>query len=415
MSKKFDYWLINHRISKSRILTILFGIVFVLIYVDSFSKPFTSHVDFADEFQTRQITENNAQPKPFSATELPVVMGERIHEVETEAADPLIPPSNVTRLERLEWFRRKLPELEILNSNDLSQKFHARVTEFLKNACTVQFYMIWLSPVSGFGRREFLAMDSLFKANPHACLIIVSKSMDSSRGYRILKPLLDLGFKVLAVTPDLPILVKNTPAEAWLNELKSGRKDPGYIPLSVNLSNMIRVALLIKYGGVYLDTDFIVLKDFKGLRNVLGAQVVDEVTGKWTQLNGAMLIFDANHPLLIDFQQEFATTFNGNNWGHNGPKLISRVIQRIGTRPGYDFEVLPPKAFYPVDWIKIRKLFKKPANGAELRWVENMLLELNDSYALHLWNKRSRELVIEDDSVMDRLISKHCVVCQQQT
>ncbi|KAL6287905.1 hypothetical protein ACE6H2_012295 [Prunus campanulata] len=55
-------------------------------------------------------------------------------------------------------------------------------------------------------------MDSLFKFNPKGCLMILSKSMDSGRsGYRILKPLLDRGFKLKALTPDLPFLVKNTP------------------------------------------------------------------------------------------------------------------------------------------------------------------------------------------------------------
>ncbi|BFG26726.1 hypothetical protein CerSpe_130000 [Prunus speciosa] len=56
-----------------------------------------------------------------------------------------------------------------------------------------------------------MAMDSLFKFNPKGCLMILSKSMDSECGYRILKPLLGRGFKVKALTPDLPFLVKNTP------------------------------------------------------------------------------------------------------------------------------------------------------------------------------------------------------------
>ncbi|PQM33708.1 hypothetical protein Pyn_26396 [Prunus yedoensis var. nudiflora] len=64
-----------------------------------------------------------------------------------------------------------------------------------------------------------MAMDSLFKFNPKGCLMILSKSMDSGSGYRILKPLLDRGFKVKALTPDLPFLVKNTPGETWLQEL----------------------------------------------------------------------------------------------------------------------------------------------------------------------------------------------------
>ena len=62
-------------------------------------------------------------------------------------------------------------------------------------------------------------------------------------------------------------MFKKTPAETWFEEMKSGNKDPGEIPLSQNLSNLIILAVLNKYGGIYLDTDFIVLKSFAGLRN----------------------------------------------------------------------------------------------------------------------------------------------------
>ncbi|KAL6290253.1 hypothetical protein ACE6H2_007763 [Prunus campanulata] len=123
------------------------------------------------------------------------------------------------------WFlqkisqKGKLPELQILNSNNLTEQFHGRVLEFLNHGCSAQFYMIWFSPPTKFGKREFMAMDSLFKFNPKGCLMILSKSMDSGSGYRILKPLLDRGFKVKPITPDLPFLVKNTLGETWLQEL----------------------------------------------------------------------------------------------------------------------------------------------------------------------------------------------------
>lgn len=328
--------------------------------------------------------------------------------------DPLSPPENITKQERIARFRRKLPELEIFHSNNLTQRFHGRVLQFPNHGCTIQFYMVWLSPASSFGNRELLAVDSLFKTNPKACLMIISRTMDSKHGYRILKPFLDRWFRVLAISPDLPFLVKNTPAENWLEAMASGTRDPGYIPMSQNLCNLIRLAMLYKYGGVYVDTDFIILKDFSELRNSVGAQSVDCESRNWTRLNGAVMIFDINHPLLVDFIEEFASTFNGNKWGHNGPFLVSRVVERVRSRPGYNVTVLPPKAFYPVDWIKIRRLFKKPENGVESIWVESMLNELNDgeTYAVHLWNKRSRESKIEAGSVMARLILDHCVVCE---
>ncbi|CAB4315135.1 unnamed protein product [Prunus armeniaca] len=131
------------------------------------------------------------------------------------------------------------------------------------------------------------------------------------------------------------------------------------------------------------------------------------------------MIFDINHPILLDFLEEFATTFNGNKWGHNGPYLVSRVIARLegsGRSLDYNLTILPPEAFYPLDWIRIHRIFRKPERESESKAVEITLNELitRETYAVHLWNKRSRQLAIGEGSVMARLISEHCVICQDR-
>ena len=338
---------------------------------------------------------------------------EEIQEVEDENYKSLFPPLRVTERERIAWFRENMPKFHIFKSNNLTQLYHSRVVEFFDGGCEAKFFMTWISPAGSFRRREFFALESLFKAHPHGCLMILSRSLDSGRGYMIFKPLLDKGFRVNAVTPDLAILFKNTPGEAWFEEMKSGNKDPGEIPLAQNLSNLMRLAILYKYGGVYLDTDFIVLKSFTGLKNSIGAQSMDVGSKSWTRLNNAALIFDVDHPLLLKFMQEFALTFDGSKWGHNGPYLVSRGVETIRDKPGYNFTVLQPIAFYPVDWIKIGKFFKKPENGGDSKWVQTKLLQLSGkTYGVHLWNKQTRNMRIEEGSVMGRLISEHCLICQ---
>ncbi|KDP24472.1 hypothetical protein JCGZ_25036 [Jatropha curcas] len=333
--------------------------------------------------------------------------------VYTENQNSLVPPFNVTEAERIQWFREKLPEIKIFKSNNSSQEYHNRVLEFFDKKCEVKFFMTWISPVQSFTRREFIAIESLFKAHPCGCLMILSESLDSKKGYGILKPLIDRRFKVTAVKPDLAFLVKNTPAETWFQEMKNGYKDPGEIPLAQNLSNLLRLLVLYKYGGIYLDTDFIVLKSFIGLRNSIGAQSIDAVSRNWTRLNNAVLVFDREHPVLFKFIEEFAATFDGNKWGHNGPYLVSRVAQKLSGRPGFNFTVLPPMAFYPVNWNKIGGFFKKPGNKADSRWVKAKLLQLSgDTYGVHLWNKQSSRIRIEEGSVMARLISDQCVICE---
>ncbi|RZC84388.1 hypothetical protein C5167_047175 [Papaver somniferum] len=315
--------------------------------------------------------------------------------------------------ENVEWIVKKYPNIEMLKSTELTKQFRNRAQNFFDRGCEVRFFMTWISPATSFGKKEFLALQSVFKYNPNGCLMILSRSMDSDEGKKILSPLTARGFKVTALTPDLKFLFKNTPAKAWFDDMKKGLKNPGQIPFAQNLSNLLRLVTLYKYGGVYLDTDFIVLKSFSGLRNSIGAQSVDIQTKQWNRLNNAVLVFDKNHPLLYKFIENFCRNFDGSRWGFNGPYLVSRVIQEVSGKPGYNFTVLPPMAFYPVDWLKIGGFFQKPVTLYQSKWVDAKVLQLSrETYGVHLWNKESGKLRIEEGSVIRQLISRSCLICE---
>ncbi|XP_058109868.1 uncharacterized protein At4g19900-like [Magnolia sinica] len=387
-------------------------LLLLLLTISAFSNFSLHSVAFRSKRPTWVFPSDKARVQ-FKSKSSPAVLlsvEEEVWENYVQDPGPVLPPINVTIEKRIKWFIDNINEFKIIRSNGLTRKFAVRAQEFFDDGCDARFFMTWISPVILFGHREFLALESLFKAHRFGCLMILSTTMDSRRGSQVLKPLVDAGFRVIAVTPDLPFLLRNTPAGAWFNELKKGNVDPGEIPLAQNLSNLLRLAVLYKYGGIYLDTDFIVMKKLTALRNSIGAQAIDAETGNWSRLNNAVLIFDKQHPLLFKFIDEFSLTFNGNKWGHNGPYLVSRVVARVAKRPGYNFNVLPPMAFYPVDWTKIGGLFKRPENPATSRWVAAKLLQLSgETYAIHLWNRQSNNLKIEEGSVMGRLISDHCL------
>ncbi|GLU23039.1 hypothetical protein SLE2022_390730 [Rubroshorea leprosula] len=302
----------------------------------------------------------------------------------------------------------------VLNVADKSRRFSAEVKEFFKNSkCkSPRFFMTWISSIELFGKRELLSIESLFKSHPNACLLIVSNSLDSRTGRLLLSPFLDKGFKLIALKPDFDSIFKNTPAKPWFSGLKKGNVDAGEVSLGQNLSNLLRLALLYKFGGVYIDADVMVLKSFNKLRNVIGAQAIDLETKSWSRLNNAVLIFDKQHPLLYKFIQEFALTFNGNKWGHNGPYLVSRVVSRVSGRAGYNFTVLPPPVFYPVDWSRIQSLFQGPRNEVHSKWLRQKLQHIRrQSFVVHLWNRQSRKLIVKEGSIMDQIMSDCCIFC----
>ncbi|XP_019254210.1 PREDICTED: uncharacterized protein At4g19900 [Nicotiana attenuata] len=313
--------------------------------------------------------------------------------------------------------REKKSLVKVLGSGARINEFSLRMKEFFgaksyNNSCKYRFFMTWISSIESFGEREQFAIESLFKAHSNGCLVIMSTSMDSPKGMKILKPFFEKGLKVTAVSPDFNYLFKHTIAQGWIDSLMEGNIDPGEVSIGQNLSNLLRLGLLYKFGGIYLDTDVIVLRSFGKLRNVIGAQTIDVETRNWSRLNNAVMIFDKGHPLLYKFIEEFALTFDGNKWGHNGPYLVSRVVSRVSGRDGYNFTVLPPLAFYPVDWSRIGSLFLGPRNETHSKWLLSKLRQIqSQSLAVHLWNKQSRGLKVEEGSIIQHIMSDCCVFC----
>ncbi|KAG8377013.1 hypothetical protein BUALT_Bualt09G0124000 [Buddleja alternifolia] len=370
-------------------------IILALIYADSIISNFSLHLDAFENGSNHHHLQTHQRSRVL-----------RIKSTGEGDNGYLMPRFDVKTSDQT-----IIEELGFFETFALAKNFDSRVRTFFGgNKCKVQVFMTWISPVDSFGEREFFGLESLFETNPRSCLIILSNTMDSKKGNNILKPLIDKGFNVEAISPDLWTLFKNTPAEDWFNDIKNGNKDSGEIPLAQNLSNLIRLSVLYKYGGIYFDTDFIFLRDFSGLRNSIGAQSTD-MNGNWTRLNNAVLIFDKKHPLVYKFIEEFALSFDGNKWGHNGPYLVSRVAKR----GEFNFTVLPRMAFYPVSWTRVGGFFVRPNDRLGSKWIEAKIRQLSvSSYGVHLWNRQSSKLKIEEGSIISRLISDHCVICSRR-
>ncbi|MED6207527.1 hypothetical protein PIB30_036684 [Stylosanthes scabra] len=279
------------------------------------------------------------------------------------------------------------PEFPLFRSR-IKAFFHGNSSSY-SGSCKFRFFMTWISPLKAFGVRELLSVESLFKSHPEACLVIVSKSMDSDTGTQFLNPFVENGFRVIAIAPDFKYIFKETHAESWFKRLKEGNVKPGEVSLGQNLSNLLRLALLYKFGGAYVDADVMVLKSFSKLRNTIGAQNLDPRTGEWSRLNNAVLVFDKKHPLLFKFIEEFALTFDGNKWGHNGPYLISRVVSRMR-----------------------RNDQGGPRDEIHGRWLEKKKEQISkESFAVHLWNRHSKKLKVVKGSIVDSIISSCCIFC----
>lgn len=105
-------------------------------------------------------------------------------------------------------------------------------------------------------------------------------------------------------------------------------------------------------------------------------------------------------------------TFNGWNWGYNGPGLIRRVLQRLchvefsvnmTLERCHDFTVYPMETFYPYAWKDWKKYFDPQATAEVLRTI-------NNSHTIHVWNDVSKKLMLKvgSSSAYSVIASQKC-------
>ncbi|XP_061864338.1 lactosylceramide 4-alpha-galactosyltransferase isoform X2 [Colius striatus] len=219
------------------------------------------------------------------------------------------------------------------------------------------------------------------------------------------------GFSLLSCFPnveirhlDLPELFSETPLAKWYLQAQQ-RWEPYFLPV---LSDACRIAIMWKFGGIYLDTDFIVLKSLKNLTNALGIQ------SKYV-LNGAFLSFKPKHKFMELCMQDFVDNYNSWIWGHQGPQLLTRVFKKWcsirslqSSMSCKGVSALPREAFYPIRWQDWKKYFEV-VSSSELHHL------FNNTYAVHVWNKKSQgtRLEITSQALLAQLYSHFCPATYQ--
>ena len=186
----------------------------------------------------------------------------------------------------------------------------------------------------------------------------------------------------------------------------------------VHLADAVRLALLWREGGIYLDTDIIVLRPLNELRNAVAEEKWE---GSHRSLSNAVMAFEPHHPFLWACMEEFAAHFQPFGrarsfpellqlglWGQNGPKLLDRVLKRYdngtradGSQQGRGVRVLQTNSFYQVPPNDILRHYRK-GQGQQL--VED--LHKSGAFGLHLWNQVTRGFHPEYGSAVETLLRR---------
>ena len=138
------------------------------------------------------------------------------------------------------------------------------------------------------------------------------------------------------------------------------------ILLGAHMADKLRLEVIHRHGGIYLDHDVLVLKPLDALlggRLILGRCSADG-------LGNGVIIAGRRDPFISIWREAYEEHFEPDGWDEASVKLPHRLARR---HPGL-IRVLPQTAFYHPSWLEWRRVFEE----------RDVLLPR--SYAYHLWN-----------------------------
>jgi lactosylceramide 4-alpha-galactosyltransferase len=156
------------------------------------------------------------------------------------------------------------------------------------------------------------------------------------------------------------------------------------------LSDVVRIAMLHKSGGIYLDLDVVVLRSLGCLRNTAGEVRSPEYKAG---IENGVLIFDKGHELLNQYMRLMEQEYDPLGRESIGPLAFIKAArdfcgfdvcegcnfgQLWVCRNNWNITVLYPEAFYPIPF-RNRERFYEP--NFPLTELDN----LQTSYVVHVY------------------------------
>lgn len=203
-------------------------------------------------------------------------------------------------------------------------------------------------------------------------------------------------------------LIKDSPVESIYNNNLKGTSYQ-----LENFSDIMRLMVLFFFGGVYLDTDVISLKELPTDKNFL-------IPFRPNYINFAVAGFKPRHPFIYEALSSMALDFQPEQWAYNGPDLVTRVAKKFCPAHGgaesetnadgvwswecADIQILHCTSAYPVDYMDFRNLF----NASHTKDIQDIL---SKSFALHYWNKMIRwdhNVKLRKDQPLYQIFEQNC-------
>lgn len=252
--------------------------------------------------------------------------------------------------------------------------------------------------------RQACTVESTARNNPNLDVyVIFACSVGFERNDKI--------FQKLGALPNVhmrllswPIYANDTPAELWAH---SSQLYLSFWP-ETHVADFLRLLLVYRFGGMYMNMDFVTLSSFDSLPESFLSQ---EQPGA---VSISLLRFaktGIGRLMSTALLQNFVNNFNGSCLNCNGLAVISRVLESIGQSKLWHriatevpVAILPSEYFFPIYFTVWEQLFQTNYTNATLAMMSDKTL------GVHMWNSFTADMKVgrNESSVYAILARTHC-------
>jgi len=193
------------------------------------------------------------------------------------------------------------------------------------------------------------------------------------------------------------INVENFAADSPLESFFSSSQLSKSSYSAVHTADALRLLLVYKFGGFYLDLDYVILNDLTHYKNMVLQSILKEYLEKGLiYVTNSAFAFSRHHHLLLMAMHLLQKSYNPSCWACIGPGLISECVHKIANTTV--IKNIPESA--QINFVKRSKLM--PVNWNELfpekpttfhQWKQIF----KDSSAVHFFSHANVNLVVDDD------------------
>jgi glycosyltransferase involved in cell wall biosynthesis len=163
-------------------------------------------------------------------------------------------------------------------------------------------------------------------------------------------------------------------------------------------ADKIRLEMLYKYGGIYMDIDTITIKSYKNLMNnnfIIGIQEENYGEDGITLYCNAILFSRPKSIFLKKWIESYENYFEPNGWSEASIFLPEKILKTLDENEKKEIKILDKDIFYKYLYNETNLIF------------ENDNIEINSNLlTLHLWNSFSQKY-FEEYNNFNKSLSKN--------